>query len=67
MNYEVKLNLKWHLPIQNFGYIIDCLITVYGKEKFTKYIRGLLNCYHQEKVFNDIYRIDFNICLDNFK
>ncbi len=66
---DVKLNVKYKTAFaySEFGCIVDYLITNYGKEIFMEYMMRLLDCYHPEKVFKDVYRIDFSTCINNFK
>ena len=49
------------------GTIVDYLIEQYGKDKFQNYMVKLADSWQPEKVFKDVYRIDFNTCLNDFK
>jgi hypothetical protein len=64
---KLKVKFKTAFAYSEFGCIVDYLIIKYGKEKFMKYMMGLLNSYSPGKVFKDVYGIDFNICISNFK
>ena len=65
----VMLNVKYRQTFMysEFACIIDYLITIYGKEKFLIYMKRLLNNNDQEKNFNEIFGLDFNKFLRDFK
>lgn len=66
---KIVLNVKYRIAFiySEFGCIADDLIMTYGKEKFLKYVRQLFSDSNHDKVFKEIYGIDFNIFLLDFK
>jgi hypothetical protein len=66
---KVVINVKYRIAFiySEFGCIVDDLIMTYGKEKFIKYTRQLFSDSNHDKVFKEIYGIDFNIFLLDFK
>ena len=66
---EIKLNVKYKIAFEysEFACIVDYLIKQYGREKFSLYITQLLDSWHPDKVFEDVYKVDLNTCIDNFK
>lgn len=66
---EVNLNVKNKIAFiySEFACIVDYLNEQYGKDKFHNYMVKLLDSWQSEKVFKDVYRIDFNTCLNDFK
>jgi hypothetical protein len=63
------LNVKYPIAFiySEFGCIVDDLITTYGKEKFTQYVKRLSHASSHEKVFREIYGIDFDSFLLDFR
>ena len=66
---KINLNMKNKIAFfySEFGCIVDYLIEYYGKEKFMKYMTGLLHSHQPDKVFNDTYGITLDSLLTNFK
>jgi len=66
---EAKLKVKNKIAFiySEFACIVDYLKKQYGKDKFQNYMVKLLDSWQPEKVFKDVYRIDFNTCLKDFK
>lgn len=66
---EVKLDVKFKstFMFSEFACIVDYLIESYGKEKFMQYTTQLLRSYHPNKTFKEVYGIDFEIFLFDFK
>lgn len=66
---EAKLKVKNKIAFiySEFACIVDYLKKQYGKDKFQNYMVKLLDSWQPEKVFKDVYRIDFNTCLNDFK
>jgi hypothetical protein len=66
---KINLNMKNKIAFvySEFGCIVDYLIENYGKEKFMKYVTGLLRSHQPDKVFNDTYGITLDSLLTNFK
>jgi len=50
-----------------FGYIVDDLIMTYGKDRFLEYARQLFTESNHDKVFRQVYGIEFDIYLLDFK
>jgi hypothetical protein len=66
---SVKLNVPYRIAFiySEFGCIVDYLITTGGKEKFLIYMKTLSHNKNHNKVFRDIYGIDFEKLLMTFK
>lgn len=66
---ETKLNVKNKIAFiySEFACIVDYLIIKYGNDKFQNYMVKLLDSWHPEKVFKDVYGIELNTCLNDFK
>ena len=66
---EAVLNVQNKIAFiySEFACIVDYLIEQYGKDKFQNYMVKLADSWQPEKVFKDVYRIDFNTCLNDFK
>jgi hypothetical protein len=66
---EVKLDVKYKSTFMysEFACIVDYLIESYGKEKFMQYMKQLLGSYQHNKTFKEIYGIDFEMFLHDFK
>ena len=66
---HVKLNAKYRITFMysEFACIVDYLIKTYGKEKFLNYMKYLLKNDDHDKVFKEIYGIEFDKFLVNFK
>ncbi|MBF0529600.1 MAG: hypothetical protein HQK55_10085 [Deltaproteobacteria bacterium] len=65
----VVLNVPYRIAFiySEFGCLVDYLIITWGKEKFLIYVKTLLHNSNHDKVFLDIYGIDFDTFLVNFK
>ena len=66
---EITLDVKYRTTFMysEFACIVDYLIESYGKEKFMQYMTQLLNSYQHNKTFRNVYGIDFETFLYNFK
>lgn len=66
---EARLYVKNKIAFiySEFACIVDYLNEQYGEDKFQNYMIKLLDSWQPEKVFKDVYRIDFNTCLNDFK
>ena len=66
---KIILNMKNKIAFiySEFGCIVDYLIENYGKEKFMQYMIQLLDSHQPDKVFKDLYGIELDSCLVNFK
>lgn len=63
------LNVKYPIAFiySEFGCIVDDLIITYGKEKFMQYVRRLSFASNHDKVFREVYGIDFDDFLLDFR
>ena len=66
---EIKLNVKYRSAFMysEFACIVDYLIERYGKEKFLVYMKSLLNNEDHDKVFKEVFNIDFEKFISNFQ
>lgn len=66
---EININVKYKIAFiySEFGCIVDYLVKTYGKEKFIKYIKALLEENDNESEFRKVYSRDFNEVISEFK
>jgi hypothetical protein len=66
---QIILNVKYRQTFMysEFACIVDYMITNYGKEKFLAYMKGLLNNNDKNNLFKQIYGLDFEKLLIDFK
>jgi len=66
---KVKLNVKYRIAFiySEFACIVDYLVVSYGKDKFLLYMKSLIKSNDHDKIFKQIYGIDFNEFLINFR
>ncbi len=66
---EVNINVKYKIAFiySEFGCIVDYLVKTYGKEKFIKYIKALLDENDNESQFKKVYSRDFNEVISEFR
>jgi hypothetical protein len=66
---KTKLNVKYRIAFMysEFGCIVDYLVASYGKTKFLLYMKSLLKDDDHDKIFKQIYGIDFDKFLMNFR
>ncbi len=66
---EININVKYKIAFiySEFGCIVDYLVKTYGKEKFIKYIKALLEVNDNESEFRKAYSRDFNEVISEFK
>ncbi len=66
---EVKLKVRYPSTFAycEFSCIIDYLIRRYGRERFLRYQMALLNSYHPDEVFKEVYGLDFDGFVEDFK
>lgn len=68
---EKKAVLKVKYPVafiySEFGCIVDDLVATYGEEKFQQYIRQLSSSCGQGRIFRQVFGVDFNDYLQDFK
>jgi hypothetical protein len=61
------LSDKYHFIYSEFACLVDDLIRKYGREKFQKFVITLLKEGDDKQLFRQIYGIEFNKYLDDFK
>jgi len=66
---RVRLDVKYRATFiySEFACIVDYLIEQNGKEKFIVYMKSLLKSNDHDKIFKDIYGIEFEQFLRDFK
>jgi hypothetical protein len=66
---DLRLNVQYKSTFAycEFACMIDYLIERYGKARFMRYQTELLERYQPDKVFKDIYGIDFGTFVEDFK
>jgi hypothetical protein len=66
---NVKLNVKYPIAFKysEFACIVDHLVADYGKTKFLTYMKSLLTINDHDKIFKQIYGIDFSKFLMDFR
>ena len=66
---EIKINVKYKIAFiySEFGCIVDYLVKTFGRKKFIKYIKALLDENDNESQFNKVYSRDFNEVISEFK
>lgn len=66
---QVRLNVPYRMTFMysEFACLVDYLVATGGREKFLSYMKTLLHKDNQEQVFKDIYGVDFDRFLLNFK
>jgi|WetSurMetagenome_2_1015567.scaffolds.fasta_scaffold335556_2 hypothetical protein len=66
---EININVKYKIAFiySEFGCIVDYLVKTYGKEKFIKYVKALLEENDNEGEFRKVYSRDFNKVISEFK
>jgi len=50
-----------------FACIVDYLVEHYGRDKLISYMKGLISDGGHDKVFEEIYGIEFDTCMQEFK
>jgi hypothetical protein len=63
----LKVQFRSTFAYSEFACLVDYLKVVHGPDKFARYVAKLLNSYDPEQTFHDIYGIDFDMCLQDFK
>jgi len=66
---KIKLNVKYRITFMysEFACIIDYLVANYGKDKFLLYMKSLINSNDHDKIFKQIYGIDFDKFIKDFR
>jgi predicted SprT family Zn-dependent metalloprotease len=66
---QINLDVKYRTTFMysEFACIVDYLIEKYGKDKFLLYMKACINNNEHDKLFKEIYGIDFNRCIQDFK
>lgn len=64
----IKLNIQNPIAFKysEFACIVDYLIEKYGRDNFDRYMKGLFNNKPHDKLFKEIYGINFDIILKDF-
>ncbi len=64
-----KLNVKYRITFMysEFACIVDYLIKTYGKENLIIFMKKLLKESDNNKVFKEVYNIEFSIVIQNFR
>jgi len=73
--YQTKQGKRIKLYTENrigfiyseFACIVDALIDQYGKDKFILYIKTLIKNKNHDRIFKNVYGIEFNVFIENFK
>lgn len=66
---KTKLNVEYRITFMysEFACIVDYLIETYGEEKLLMFMKKLLKEGDNDKVFNDIYNIEFSQAIHDFR
>jgi len=66
---KIKLNVKYRITFMysEFACIVDYLVANYGKDKFLLYMKSLINSNDHDKIFKQIYGIDFDKFIKDFR
>ena len=66
---EAPLNVRYPIAFiySEFGYIVENIITNYGEHKFAQYIKRLYSTSQHDRVFKEVFGIDFDNFLLDFK
>lgn len=66
---QIALNVKHRIPFMysEFACIVDFLVEKYGKDKLLLYMRKLINNKNHNKVFKDVFGLEFSECINDFR
>ncbi|MPL94481.1 hypothetical protein SDC9_40635 [bioreactor metagenome] len=66
---KIKLNVEYRITFMysEFACIVDFLIETYGKEKLLIFMKKLLIESDNDKVFKEVYNIEFSQVIQNFR
>lgn len=66
---NIKLNVEYRITFMysEFACIVDFLIETYGKEKLLIFMKKLLIESDNDKVFKEVYNIEFSQVIQNFR
>ncbi len=64
---SLKVENRIAFIYSEFGFIVDYIIITYGKDNFLKYMKRLFTESDHNRVFKDIFGIDFESFVLNFK
>lgn len=66
---SINLDVKNRIPFMysEFACVVDYLIEKYGKKKFLSYIKELTTDSGNDRIFKNIYGIEFGQCIQDFK
>jgi hypothetical protein len=66
---KAKLNVKYRIAFMysEFACMVDYLVVNYGKDKFLLYMKGLIKSNNHDKIFKQIYGINFDKFIIDFR
>ena len=66
---KTKLNVEYRITFMysEFACIVDYLIETYGKDKLLIFMKELLKDSDNNKVFKEVYNIEFSQAIQNFR
>jgi hypothetical protein len=66
---RVRLDVKYRIPFMysEFACIVDYLVQNYGKAKFLSYMKSMIRYNNHDKIFKQIYGMDFDKFMLEFK
>jgi hypothetical protein len=65
---QIKLDVQYRSTFMysEFACIVDYMIMTFGKDKFLEYMKRLLTDSNHDRIFKEVYRIDFESFQQNF-
>ena len=66
---QITLDVQYRVTFMysEFACIVDHIIEKYGKDKFLSYFKELTANRDHDKIFKNIYGIEFNKCIQDFR
>lgn len=66
---KVKLDVKYRITFMyaEFACMVDYLVANYGKDKFLLYMKSLMKSNDHDKIFKQVYGIDFDNFIMDFR
>ena len=66
---RIDLDVQYRISFMysEFACIVDHLIKEFGKEKFISYMKELTTISDHDKVFENIYGLEFDKCIYDFR
>ena len=66
---QIRLDVKYRntFMYSEFACIVDYLVEKYGKDKLILFMKKLTTNTNHDKVFKEVYGIEFRECIQNFK